>query len=223
MTYLSQSITCPLGAVPGTVGSAAKVFLGVRGDSERLLRAFDRSAVPMVMVDGRRRHTAVNRSARLVLRLSLRELLGYRIDDLTPRDGLPSMQAAWARLLEAGCVVGRHEVAGRDGTRLEVVYWALSNALPGLHLIAFAPARWPENELELRGDGEQRESVPSLTPREREVLQLAADGLTGPGIAEALVIGHATVRTHFRHIYEKLGVGDRSAAVANALRQGMIE
>jgi ATP/maltotriose-dependent transcriptional regulator MalT len=61
-----------------------------------------------------------------------------------------------------------------------------------------------------------------LSVRELEVLQLAAHGLSGPMIAERLVIGPATVKTHFEHIYEKLGVTDRTSAVAQALRQGLI-
>ena len=52
--------------------------------------------------------------------------------------------------------------------------------------------------------------------------RLAAEGLSGPGIAERLVLSPATVKTHFEHIYEKLGVGDRAAAVAQALRTGLI-
>jgi PAS domain S-box-containing protein len=61
-----------------------------------------------------------------------------------------------------------------------------------------------------------------LTKRELEVLKLAAEGNTGPRIAEQLVVGPATVKTHFEHIYEKLGVSDRAAAVAHALRIGLI-
>jgi DNA-binding NarL/FixJ family response regulator len=61
-----------------------------------------------------------------------------------------------------------------------------------------------------------------LSARELEVLGLAADGLTGPQIAERLFVSPTTVKTHFEHIYEKLGVGDRAAAVAHALRTGLI-
>ena len=61
-----------------------------------------------------------------------------------------------------------------------------------------------------------------LSDRELEVIGLAAEGLSTPLIAERLMIGPATVKTHFSHIYEKLGVTDRSAAVAEALRQGLI-
>ena len=65
-----------------------------------------------------------------------------------------------------------------------------------------------------------------LTPlslREVEVLTLAARGLSVRGIAETLTISPATVKTHLEHIYRKLGVRDRTAAVANALRAGFIE
>jgi PAS domain S-box-containing protein len=63
----------------------------------------------------------------------------------------------------------------------------------------------------------------SLTARELDVLRLAAQGHTRPEIAKSLGIGPATVKTHFEHIFEKLDVPDRAAAVAEALREGLIE
>jgi two-component system, NarL family, nitrate/nitrite response regulator NarL len=62
----------------------------------------------------------------------------------------------------------------------------------------------------------------TLTPRERDVLQLAADGLTTPSIAEHLSLSRATVRTHFGHIYLKLDVKSRAGAVARGMRLGLI-
>lgn len=55
-----------------------------------------------------------------------------------------------------------------------------------------------------------------------QLLQLAAEGRSGPMIARELVISLATLKTHFEHIYAKLGVGDRARAVAKALRLGLI-
>lgn len=63
---------------------------------------------------------------------------------------------------------------------------------------------------------------PLLTRRELEVLQLAANGLAGPEIAAALTLSPATVKTHFEHIYVKLGVSDRAGAVGAALRLALI-
>ncbi|MDX6583023.1 MAG: hypothetical protein QOI10_2207 [Solirubrobacterales bacterium] len=65
--------------------------------------------------------------------------------------------------------------------------------------------------------------APTLTPRELQVLQRAADGGSGPAIAEALEISPATVKSHFEHVYAKLGVADRASAVAVALRNGLFK
>jgi DNA-binding CsgD family transcriptional regulator len=66
-------------------------------------------------------------------------------------------------------------------------------------------------------------SLSPLSPRETQVLALAGQGLPVRRIAEHLTISPATVKTHLEHIYRKLGVRDRTAAVANALRGGLIE
>jgi DNA-binding CsgD family transcriptional regulator len=63
---------------------------------------------------------------------------------------------------------------------------------------------------------------PRLSSRELQVLRLAAEGNSGPEIAGQLTVSPATVKTHFEHIYEKLGVSDRAGAVAYALRIGLI-
>jgi DNA-binding CsgD family transcriptional regulator len=62
-----------------------------------------------------------------------------------------------------------------------------------------------------------------LTAREVEVLALAAHGLPVSRIGEQLTISRGTVKSHLEHIYAKLGVVNRTAAVAQALRAGLIE
>jgi two-component system, NarL family, nitrate/nitrite response regulator NarL len=62
----------------------------------------------------------------------------------------------------------------------------------------------------------------ALTARERAVLALAADGATTSDIAERLDVSAATVKTHLQKAYDKLGVTDRAAAVALALRRGLL-
>jgi DNA-binding CsgD family transcriptional regulator len=66
-------------------------------------------------------------------------------------------------------------------------------------------------------------SLSPLTSREVEVLTLAASGLPVGGIGERLEISRGTVKSHLEHIYSKLEVGNRTAAVARALRMGLIE
>lgn len=67
------------------------------------------------------------------------------------------------------------------------------------------------------------EDRPALSPREREVLALIAEGLSAPDIAKQLFVSPATVKTHLQSLYEKLGVSDRAAAVATAMRHGLLE
>ncbi|MFB9744278.1 response regulator [Pseudonocardia sulfidoxydans] len=62
-----------------------------------------------------------------------------------------------------------------------------------------------------------------LTHRESEVLSLMVTGLSNRGIATRLVVSDETVKSHLRSIYRKLGVGDRTGAVATALREGIFQ
>ncbi len=62
----------------------------------------------------------------------------------------------------------------------------------------------------------------ALSDRELEVLALIAQGETNRGTAARLFISEATVKTHLLHIYEKLGVNDRAAAVATAYDRGLL-
>lgn len=73
-------------------------------------------------------------------------------------------------------------------------------------------------EIRLRESGGR----PALTARELEVLQLTADGNSVAEVASGLFLSEATVKTHLHHVYEKLGVSDRAAAVASAIRLGLI-
>lgn len=65
-------------------------------------------------------------------------------------------------------------------------------------------------------------TAPQLTPRERDVLRLLADGLSNEEIGKELFISAETVRGHVRKAMEKLGADTRTEAVALALRQRLI-
>jgi two-component system nitrate/nitrite response regulator NarL len=62
-----------------------------------------------------------------------------------------------------------------------------------------------------------------LSPREGEVLRFLAAGLSAPQIARELHLSPSTVKTHLQRLYERLGVSDRAAAVAEGMRRGLIE
>jgi DNA-binding NarL/FixJ family response regulator len=104
---------------------------------------------------------------------------------------------------------GLSSAAAREARRAERARHAADRARIDAHLLGAgepggAPGRMP------------------LTPREQEVLEVASHGLSYAEIAEELVLTAATVKTHFAHIYCKLQVPDKAAAVAWALRHGLI-
>ena len=178
------------------------------------MRLFDSSRVALVLFDNDARYLELNLAARLMARRSPEDMLGQTVFDSEPATDRPRIDAIWKRLMDSGCATGTYWLRAPYGTNLEVAYFGLADVVPGRHAFAFAPAAHAAAPVE---DGSR------LTPREREVLQLAADGLAGAGIAERLVVSPATVKTHLTHIYEKLEARDRAAAVATALRLGLID
>lgn len=72
--------------------------------------------------------------------------------------------------------------------------------------------------------GQMRQpSSESLSQRELEVLELVSGGATNREAAKRLFISEATVKTHLLHVYAKLGVNDRAAAVAAAFSRGYLK
>lgn len=84
---------------------------------------------------------------------------------------------------------------------------------PGLAASMLADVRRQESE-------QQQERV--ITAREEEVLQLIADGCSTPEVAEALFISQKTVKNHLASIYQKLDARDRTQAVLQAVRMGIV-
>ena len=102
----------------------------------------------------------------------------------------------------------------KDAPRAELVR-AVRAAQKGESVLAPSVATRLVSQLRTR-------SGDALSDRELEVLTLIAQGETNRGAAARLFISEATVKTHLLHIYEKLGVGDRAAAVAEAYERGLL-
>lgn len=118
----------------------------------------------------------------------------------TDRDVLPAIEAgATGYLLK--------------DTPREELFRAVESAAQG------KPALSPTVATRLMGRTREPESE-ALSARELEVLKLVARGSTNREIAKELFISEATVKTHLLHIYAKLGVNDRAAAVATAFTRG---
>jgi DNA-binding CsgD family transcriptional regulator len=213
------------GGFPGTgnIWAAVQRMRATRGRALQFSREFDRSLVPMLIVDNERRYLDANAAARLSFRLSLEEVLRRRTDDLTPPQMLPGVGHQWERLMRDGAVVGSSEVGFPDGSRLKIIYCALANVLPGQHLIVFAPADWPEDELQELADEPGPPPRRPLSPREQEVLSLIAVGADLQAIADELTISVTTARTHTRNALQKLGARNRAHAITLAMQAGLIE
>ncbi len=69
---------------------------------------------------------------------------------------------------------------------------------------------------------EGRPGQSTLSGREMEIISLVAKGATNREIAQTLFVSEATIKTHLLHIYKKLGVSDRAAAVGEAYRRGLL-
>jgi two-component system response regulator NreC len=79
-----------------------------------------------------------------------------------------------------------------------------------------------QDYLRRTGSGEEGTTYGSLTPRERQVLQLIGEGCTSQEIADRLVISTNTVQTHRTHIMEKLNLHSRAELMKYAIRMGLL-
>jgi two-component system, NarL family, nitrate/nitrite response regulator NarL len=106
----------------------------------------------------------------------------------------------------------------KESTRTELVA-AILDCAKGRDVVAPGLAAGLAGEIRRRAEQEG----PALSPREREVLTLIAAGCSIPAIAKQLFLAPSTVKTHVQRLYEKLGVSDRAAAVAEAMRRKLLD
>ena len=106
----------------------------------------------------------------------------------------------------------------KDARRAEIVE-AVVKVARGETVVPAELAGALVGEIRLRA----QPNAPVLSERERQVLQAFARGQSVPQVAAELMIGVSTVKTHTQRLYEKLGVSDRAAAVAEAMRRGLLE
>jgi len=167
-----------------------------------------RSPIAMLLADDERRYVDANDAACALLGLSRDELLAADVDELTPVALRGRVAVLWDRFLAQGTMQGVYELTDASGTMIRITYVAIARVLPGLHLSCLLTGSTGTRSL--------------LTAREREVVGLAAQGMTSREITEALSISRATVETHFRGAVARLGARNRAHAIALALAHGEI-
>jgi predicted ATPase/class 3 adenylate cyclase/DNA-binding CsgD family transcriptional regulator len=191
-------------------------------NAERLLAAIDRDAQRFAHAEDRL-HRALDTQARLgypqYVADVLEELAGIDLDHARPTPAAVLFGAASAIRDASGVVrrIGRQHAYDTDVDRLRDTLdeadlaeaWAKGRALSMADAV----------DLASRGRGERRRPAmgwESLTATEAKVAALVAEGHTNPEIAEALIMGRATVKTHVSNILRKLGLTNRTQ-VATAL------
>jgi two-component system, NarL family, nitrate/nitrite response regulator NarL len=155
--------------------------------------------------------------------LELPDVDGFRVIETVRREALPTRvlvisafvdSAKVYRAMEAGAAGYMPKVAGDAAITDAILGVARGETqLVGELLDGLA------TEIRLRRD---HAPGPSLTPLELDVLRLAADGHPNAEIARQLLVSTATVKSHLQNVFEKLEAPDRAAAVARAIRRGLV-
>ena len=114
---------------------------------------------------------------------------------------------------------GARGYLSKESTREEVCEAIVTIARGGTALAAEAQAGLAREIQERERTGGR----PQLTEREQQVLNLVAEGHSAPEIGRQIHLSTTTVKSHLHSLYEKLGVSDRAAAVAEAMRRGLLE
>jgi two-component system nitrate/nitrite response regulator NarL len=175
--------------------------------------------------DGREALAAIRASSPdvAVVDVEMPSLGGVEVVRAVARDGLPTRVVLLSAHLESDTVYA----AVADGARAYLSKaWPAERICDALLAVARGEVVLPEEVqagLAAAIRSHAHPPRPTLSPREQQVLVLIAEGMTAPAVGEQLHVSPATVKTHLKTLYEKLGVSDRAAAVAEGMRRGLIE
>ena len=158
-----------------------------------------------------------------VLDMKMPDLDGRQVLTAIKRDGLATKVVFVSAYLDSEVVYaaiggGARGYLSKDATRQQICD-AIAAVARGGTVFAAEVQTGLAHEIQLRST----DDTILLTPREREILALTAQGFLAPEIGRRLFLSPATVKTHLQRLYGKLGVSDRAAAVAEAMRRGLLE
>ncbi|MDN5861130.1 MAG: response regulator transcription factor [Pseudonocardia sp.] len=194
------------GVIRGLVTSGRIDVVAEAGDGREALAAVREHAPDVVLVDH-----------------EMPELDGLGVVHAVVRDELPTRVLILSAHTDSAIVFqalqeGAAGYLAKDARRAEIVQ-AVLDVARGRTVVPPDVAAGLAGEIRLRA----QHTGPVLSERERQVLAAFARGLSVPQTAAELFIGASTVKTHTQRLYEKLGVSDRAAAVAEAMRRGLLE
>jgi two-component system nitrate/nitrite response regulator NarL len=181
-------------------------LVGAAGDGREALDAIGTSTPDVAVVGG----TLDGLSGEQVLNAVARDGLRTRVVMIAAR---PEPERVYSAL-----AVGAAGYLTRDADARELCD-AITAVARGATVLAPELQGGVAEEIRLRAP----RTRPLMTERERETLRLIAEGMSAPAIGATLHLSTATIKTHLQHIYEKLGVSERAAAVAEAMRRGLLE
>ncbi|GAA1849029.1 response regulator transcription factor [Pseudonocardia ailaonensis] len=175
--------------------------------------------------DGRQALEAIRREqpAVALVDYEMPEIDGLGVVHAVVRDELPTRVLLLSAHTDSAVVyqalqAGAAGYLAKDSKRAAIVE-AVVDVARGKTVVPPELAAGLAGEIRMRAT----DDTPALSERERQVLAAFARGLSVPQTAAELFIGVSTVKTHTQRLYEKLGVSDRAAAVAVAMRKGLVE
>jgi two-component system, NarL family, nitrate/nitrite response regulator NarL len=159
-----------------------------------------------------------------VLDIRMPGLEGTQVLSALRRDGIETEVLFLSAFMESELAYqtvaeGAKGYLSKESSRQEICE-AIVTVARGQTALAAAVQAGLASEIQQR---ERADGRPDLTPRESEVLHMIAEGLSAPQIAKRIHLSPTTVKTHLHTLYEKLGVSDRAAAVAEGMRRGLLE
>lgn len=206
--------------------------------STRVQQLFEHSADAVFAIDGARRICYANPAFLRLLGKPESEVLGHACCNVVCAADLAARP-----LCEVDCVIARQALQRQPVPHFDFVITRPDGERRWFNVGAYPlPADGPEGDrarvyFALRtvtshrlvqqlasemGGAQAPGPLPALTPRETQILALAANGLATADIAGELSITPQTVRNHFKNIFAKLGVRSRAQAVALALRHRLV-
>jgi two-component system nitrate/nitrite response regulator NarL len=194
------------GVARGLAQSGRIQILGEAEDGRQALEVIGREKPQVALVD-----------------YQMPDMDGIAVVQAVTRDNLPTRVLLLSALTDSAIVfqaleAGAAGYLAKDSSRTEIVD-AVVRVAKGDVVVPPALTAGLVDQIRLRS---QPDAL-VLSEREQQIVHGFARGLSIPQLAAELFIGTSTVKTYAQRLYEKLGVSDRAAAVAEAMRRGLLE